>query len=153
MKINIDELNRTMKLLMGTAATTNDQKTKEHPMSEQINPSDGWRLLGPDEVVKDGDEPWHRFERRWMQIPMDVPYTAKAYPAVRRRIPTKPEAMEIEAERGRLRLEIGTTGNAWIGQDLGPYAKEVKLDTTEQIRQVITWLQQVANWREAQNDN
>jgi hypothetical protein len=119
-------------------------------MSEQIEAGEGWRLLGPDEVVKDGDEPWHRFEKRWMYGPMEVPYAAKAYPAVRRRIPAKPEAMEIWTESGPVILNIGPL-SVWVSQRWEDATHRVRLDETTQLRQVIAWLQQVADWREFQN--
>jgi hypothetical protein len=112
-------------------------------MSEQINPGDGWRLLGPDEVVRDGDEPWHRFEKRWMYGPMEVPYTAKAYPAVRRRIPAKPEAMEIDGHL--VSLEWGFVR---IGSLFSHYYFSSR---TEAIRKLGQWCIAVADWREAQD--
>jgi hypothetical protein len=112
-------------------------------MSEQIEPGEGWRLLGPDEVVKDGDEPWHRFEKRWMLIPMDVPYTAKAYPAVRRRIPAKPEAIEINGHRVSLK-----SGFMRIGRLSSHYYFTAR---PAAIRQLADWLNRYADWREAQD--
>ena len=113
-------------------------------MSEQIQAGDGWRLLGPDEVVKDGDEPWHRFEKRWMQIPMDVPYTAKAYPAVRRRIPAKPEPLEIDHQT----ITCNSFDEVMAKDDSGEVWRVVS--NTEQARQLADWLTRYADWREAQ---
>ncbi len=112
-------------------------------MSE-IQAGDGWRLLGPDEVVKDGDERWRRSEKRWVLIPMDVPYTAKAYPAVRRRIPAKPEAMEID---GRT-FKCNSFDEVITRDDIGDRRKLVS--SPEQARQLADWLTRYAEWREAQ---
>lgn len=118
-------------------------------MSEQIEPGEGWRLLGPDEVVKDGDEPWHRFEKRWMYGPMEVPYTAKAYPAVRRRIPAKPEAMEIW---NAFKVECGYGLDQWAILQAGPpgCAGDVVVGNAIEARQLSDWLNRYADWREAQ---
>jgi hypothetical protein len=118
-------------------------------MSEQIEPGDGWRLLGPDEVVRDGDEPWHRFEKRWMYGLMEVPYTAKAYHAVRRRIPAKPEAMEIN---NAFRVEVGSSGQLFQILQPGPPddVGDVVIGNAIEARQLADWLTRYADWREAQ---
>lgn len=120
-------------------------------MSEQINPGDGWRLLGPDEVVKDGDEPWHRFEKRWMYGPMEVPYTAKAYPAVRRRIPAKPEPLEINDSNGELSTSAGVSDCSLIRDGRGKFPEVIVLSGIQEIRQLSDWLTRYAAWREAQD--
>lgn len=112
-------------------------------MSEQINPGDGWRLLGPDEVVKDGDEPWHRFEKRWMYGPMEVPYTAKAYPAVRRRIPAKPEAIKIR--HTLIKCNSFNDVMRATNQDVS-----LLVGGADEARQLADWLTRYADWREAQ---
>ena len=125
-------------------------------MSEQIEPGDGWRLLGPDDVLRHGDEMLFYVDGKphWMAAPdtcFDQP-VAKYFPN-RRRIPAKPEAMEIETERGLVTMQVYEPYVCvWISQMLGEYPEDVRLDTTEQIRQVISWLQQAADWREAQGD-
>lgn len=110
-------------------------------MSEQIEPGEGWRLLGLHEVVKDGDEPWHRFEKRWMQVPMSVPYTAKAYPAVRRRIPSKPEPITID---------YATITCNSFNEVMADVSRLV--ENTNQARQLADWLIRYADWREAQGN-
>jgi hypothetical protein len=122
--------------------------TRRQQVSEQIEPGDGWRLLGPDEVVKDGDEPWHRFEKRWMYGPMDVPYTAKAYPAVRRRIPAKPEAMEIDDELTITADEVKSQPCLIHREENKPYWICFE---PEECRKLADWLNRYANWREYQN--
>jgi len=119
-------------------------------MSE-IEPGEGWRLLGPDEVVRDGDEPWHRFEKRWMYGPMEVPYTAKAYPAVRRRIPAKPEALDIW-NAFEVSVVLGVAANFVIRQ-MGASQDEwdVVIGNAVEARQLADWLTRYAEWREAQD--
>jgi|688.fasta_scaffold529461_2 hypothetical protein len=112
--------------------------------AEKIQPGDGWRLLGPDEVVKDGDERWRKSEKRWVLIPVDVPYTAKAYPAVRRRIPAKPEAMEIDHQT----IKCNSFDEVMAKDDSGEVWRVVS--NTEQARQLADWLTRYAEWREAQ---
>jgi hypothetical protein len=119
-------------------------------MSE-IQAGDGWRLLRPDEVVRDGDEPWHRFEKRWMQIPMDVPYTAKAYPAVRRRIPAKPESIAMMDYRGIIAV-TGMPETVTIEQVFyGEQSDFVVIETVQNARQLADWLTRYADWREVQD--
>jgi hypothetical protein len=121
-------------------------------MMSEIQAGDGWRLLGPDEVLRHGDEMLFYVDHKayWMPAP-DACFNqpiAKHF-TYRRRIPAKPEAMEIETKTGLVTLQVWQP-YACISQMLGKYPEDVRLDTTEQIRQVIAWLQQVAEWREAQ---
>ena len=62
-------------------------------MSEQIEPGEGWRLLGPDDVVKSRDEYWSALSKIWVQHDGYGGQKACEFHAVRRRIPAKPEAM------------------------------------------------------------
>ena len=118
-------------------------------MSEQISPGDGWRLLGPDEFIQSGDEVWS-FEKESWSHPQTLLGLAAYLFHVRRRIPAKPNVLEIQSEGGSISLEASPLGPAWLIQRWEDSREEVRLDTTEQIRQVIAWLQQVAEWREAQ---
>ena len=119
-------------------------------MSE-IQPGDGWRLLGPEEVVFPLDELYFAEGGSWHQMsPQNFLCKAKLWTAVRRRIPVKPEAMEIEAENGPIELEV-VSGQAWVTQCWNNSVQRVGLTEITQIRQVIAWLQQVAEWREAQD--
>jgi hypothetical protein len=115
-------------------------------MMGEIQAGDGWRLLGPDEVVREGDEFINFGE--WQPV-FKLMIGEETTGQVRRRIPAKPEAMEIETKTGLVTLQVWQP-YACISQMLGKYPEDVRLDTTEQIRQVIAWLQQVAEWREAQ---
>ncbi len=118
-------------------------------MSE-IQAGDGWRLLGPDEVVKDGDERWRRSEKRWVLIPMDVPYTAKAYPAVRRRIPAKPEAMVVDDRNGQLATSAALSDCCLVQIGGGRGTETIVLSGIQEARQLANWLNRYAEWREAQ---
>jgi hypothetical protein len=120
---------------------------------EKINPGDGWRLLGPDEVVKDGDERWRKSEKRWVLIPMDVPYTAKAYPAVRRRIPAKPERLVLKEVAASIchRKKKPETWKVVASID-ATFPGTGYLDAAE-ARQLADWLTRYAEWREAQDSN
>jgi hypothetical protein len=108
-------------------------------MSE-IQPGDGWRLLRPDEVVRDGDETWRRDEDRWVKVPMQFPYKTKSYFTIRRRIPAKPEEIEIDGHRVGLDLGVVVIGNL-----LSHYYLPT---STEAIRKLGEWLISVADWRE-----
>jgi hypothetical protein len=122
-------------------------------MSEQIEPGDGWRLLGPDEVVRDGDETWRRDEERWVKVPMQFPYTAKSCFAVRRRIPAKPEAMEVDHQT----IECNSFNEVMAEDDSGdcrlsgPEVWRV-VSNAGQARQLADWLTRYAEWREAQDE-
>jgi hypothetical protein len=122
-------------------------------MNEQIEPGEGWRLLRPDDVLRHGDEMLFYVDHKpyWMPTP-DACFNqpvAKHF-TYRRRIPAKPEAMEIKGESGL---------KGWMRKD-NTLVLEQKDDSggfecvliweTKSIRQVIAWLQQVAEWREAQ---
>jgi hypothetical protein len=87
-------------------------------MSEQIEPGDGWRLLGPDDVLRHGDEMLFHVDGdpHWMDAP-DTCFgqpVAKYFPC-RRRIPAKPEAMEIW-NAFKVRVGAGAGANFGIEQ-------------------------------------
>ena len=109
-------------------------------MSEQINPGDGWRLLGPDETVRDGDEVLFPFTG-WGQA-RDIGNHAGRF-TYRRRIPAKPEAMEIDGHL--VSLEWGFVR---IGSLFSHYYFSSR---TEAIRKLGQWCIAVADWREAQD--
>ena len=125
-------------------------------MSEQIEPGEGWRLLGPDEVVNGLVDEHQSLKGEWVKFTswpkLRVGEKASQYIAVRRRIPAKPEALEIKTERGLVTLQVYEPPVfVLISQMLGQYPEDVRLDTTEQIRQLGEWLISVADWREAQD--
>jgi hypothetical protein len=109
-------------------------------MSEQIEAGEGWRLLGPDEVVRDGDETWHRDEERWVKAPMQFPYTAKSCFAVRRRIPAKPEWFSGKS------ISTYENGPLWLMET----GEEKTLLDPNEAREFAAWLTRYAEWREAQ---
>jgi hypothetical protein len=118
-------------------------------MNEQIEPGDGWRLLGPDEPVFPLDELYFAEGGSWHQMsPQNFLCKAKLWTAVRRKIPALPDVLKIQSEGGSISLETIPRGPAYIIQRWEDSRDEVRLDTTEQIRQVIAWLQQVVDWRE-----
>ena len=108
-------------------------------MSE-IQAGEGWRLLGPDEVIKDWDEVYIRGD--WFvtlaQGLVGADYT------YRRRIPAKPEAIWINGHLLSL-----MEGSVHIGNKAYDYFLP---SSTEDIRQLADWLISVADWREAQNE-
>ena len=68
------------------------------------------------------------------------------------KIPPKPEPLEIKTERGLVTLQVYEPPVfVLISQMLGKYPEDVRLDTTEQIRQLGDWLISVADWRKAQD--
>lgn len=119
-------------------------------MSEQIEPGDGWRLLGPDEPIKAGDEFWRdaiplfKHEAGWIPtISGFIGLVAHGF-KIRRRIPAKPEAMEIDGhtianDNGFPRFS--NAGNSTY------YFSSIP----ESIRQLADWLTRYADWREAQD--
>jgi hypothetical protein len=117
-----------------------------------IQAGDGWRLLNDDELTRKGDEQLDCEFNTWSDLRLVYGLPASTYTAVRRRIPAKPEAMEIEAENGTLELDVGGRV-VWITQVWNNSLEKIRLTETTQIRQLIAWLQQVADWREAQELN
>jgi hypothetical protein len=117
---------------------------RDRPMSEQINPGDGWRLLGPDEVTQQGDETWIRHKRTWEPLTMFFGEKARRFSAIRRRIPAKPEAMEIDDQTIKCNefnsavSEDEALGAWWLASN------------AQQARQLADWLTRYADWREAQ---
>jgi len=119
---------------------------------EKIFPGDGWRLLGPDEITLKADEYFGPVSQIWSTQDKEAGKLAGCFIAVRRRIPAKPESMEIDDCKGKISVQVLDSGSVlilqeWQGGDRTDY---VATDTTDSIRQLIAWLQQVAEWREAQ---
>jgi hypothetical protein len=109
-------------------------------MSEQIEPGDGWRLLGPDEVIRKGDEVYTG-SGWFVTVEMGLVVANYIY---RRRIPAKPEAMEIDGHTVSL-----NNGSVRIG---GLFSHYFFSGRTKAIRQLGEWLISVADWREAQGE-
>jgi hypothetical protein len=112
-------------------------------MREQIEPGDGWRLLGPDDVLRHGDEMLFYVDHKayWMPAP-DACFNqpvAKHF-IYRRRIPAKPEPdgtlfyeWRVENQKATIRLDI----------------EKAELNA-RQARQLADRLTRYADWREAQ---
>ena len=122
-------------------------------MSEQINPGDGWRLLGPDEHVRAiADEYYGLTDGDWHPVsPMDHLRRASDFHAVRRRIPAKPEAMEIN---NAFQVEVGSSGQLFQILQPGPPddVGDVVIGNAIEARRLADWLTRYAEWREAQGD-
>ena len=112
-------------------------------MSE-IEPGEGWRLLRFAEQLKAGDE----IERKsgWCSIPATM-IGDRASPLLnfRRRIPSKPEPMEIDHQNIRCNsfdevMQCDDSGEVWR-----------LVSNAEQARQLADWLNRYADWRESQN--
>ena len=116
-------------------------------MSEQIEAGEGYRLIDKAKDTKRaGDEYWSCFGE-WATASNDGMFHSEH--VYRRRVPAKPEAMEIEAEAGL---------KSWVKKDSVIIEQEnesgelecVLLWTTQSIRQLADWLTRYADWREAQ---
>ena len=111
-------------------------------MSE-IQAGDGYRLLGPDEIVRQGDE-FLCYGGDWDIVTTKMIGYPAAGTVVSRRIPAKPEAMEIDGhtiinDNGFPRFS--NAGNSAY------YFSSIP----ESIRQLADWLTRYADWREAQD--
>jgi hypothetical protein len=119
-------------------------------MSEQILPGDGWRLLGPDEPVKFADEYLSNATGCWHPMTKDLyGWKANCFIAVRRRIPAKPEAMEID---DGFKIECGYGPEHFAILQAGPIgsAGDVVVGNPAEARKLADWLTRFADWREAQ---
>lgn len=114
---------------------------------EKIEPGDGWRLLGPDETVRDGDEVLFPFTG-WGQA-RDIGNRSGRF-TYRRRIPAKPEPMEID---DGFRVELGNNLDHFAILQAGPpdSAGDVVIGSADEARQLADWLTRYAEWREAQD--
>jgi hypothetical protein len=114
-------------------------------MSE-IQAGEGWRLLGPDESVDGFGDEHKTSEGVWIKVPSYFTLRKAAdFIAVRRRIPVKPEAVEIDGHRVSL-----DNGFVRIGSLFSQYYFSSR---TEAIRKLGEWCIAVADWREAQGDS
>ena len=117
-------------------------------MMSEIQAGDGWRLLGPDEPVDGFGDEYGRLDGVWFKVPSYFTLRkASEFHAVRRHIPAKPESMEIDGYEVSL-----DNGFPRIASLLGTQ-KMYFSSRPKAIRQLIAWLQQVAEWREAQGDS
>ena len=116
-------------------------------MSEQIEAGEGWRLLGPDEVIRKGDEVYTG--SGWF-VTLDAGLVVAEY-TYRRRIPAKPEAMDIW-NAFEVSVRLGIAENFVIRQ-MGASQDEwdVVIGDAVEARQLADWLTRYADWREAQD--
>jgi len=116
-------------------------------MSE-IEPGEGWRLIDKQKDTKrPGDEYWSCLDE-WVTASNDgIFYSEHVY---RRRIPAKPEAMEIDDPRGKMSVNVRDGGSVFIEQEWPGGNDFVAIDTVDSIRKISQWFAQVAEWREAQ---
>jgi hypothetical protein len=105
-------------------------------MSEQIEPGDGWRLLGPDEVIRKEDE--YYTGNNWIET-VDIGLVVAEY-TYRRRIPAKPEQFAGP------NISTYESGPFWL---METYEEKTLLDPNE-VREFAAWLVHYAEWREAQ---
>jgi hypothetical protein len=122
-------------------------------MSE-IEPGEGWRLLGPDESVDGFGDEYKRADGTWTKVP-SYPNGEKAskFIAVRRRIPAKPEALDIwNAFEVSVRLSVAAN---FVIRQMGASQDEwdVVIGNAVEARQLADWLTRYADWREAQGDS
>jgi hypothetical protein len=121
-------------------------------MSEQIEPGDGWRLLGPDEPVKFADEFLSNATGCWHPMTKDLyGWKANCFIAVRRRIPAKPERLVLKEVAASIcyRKKKPETWKAVASID-ATFPGTGYLDADES-RQLADWLTRYADWREAQD--
>ncbi len=119
-------------------------------MSE-IEAGDGWRLLGPDESVDGFGDEHKTSEGVWVKVPSYFTLRkAKDFIAVRRRIPAKPEALDIW-NAFEVSVGSGVAANFVIRQ-MGASQDEwdVVIGDAAEARQLADWLTRFADWREAQ---
>jgi hypothetical protein len=119
-------------------------------MSEQIEPGDGWRLIDTTkEEKRDGDEFWSFAYKKWVAVSWDEGFCS-GY-TYRRRIPAKPEAMEID---DGFRVELGNNLDHFAILQAGPpdSSGDVVIGNAIEARQLADWLIRYANWREAQGE-
>ena len=105
-------------------------------MSE-IEPGEGWRLLGPDEVIKDGDEVYIRGD--WFGT-SDTGLVVADY-IYRRCIPAKPEWFAGP------NISTYESGPLWLMET----SEEKTLLDPREAREFAAWLTRYADWREAQD--
>jgi hypothetical protein len=108
-----------------------------------IQAGDGWRLIdkakdepreGDQRFIKAGE--WAGRVKWWEPFHLTLTY--------RRRIPAKPEAMEIDHQT----IKCNSFDEVMAKDDSGEVWRVVS--NTEQARQLADWLTRYADWREAQ---
>ena len=110
-----------------------------------IEAGEGWRLLGPDELVSGLGDEYKRADNTWTKVP-SYPNGEKAsqFIAVRRRIPAKPEAMEIANQT----IKCNSFNEVMALDEVEVWRL---VSNPEQARTLADWLTRYADWREAQD--
>ena len=109
---------------------------KGERMSDQIQAGKGWRLLGPDEVIRKGDE--YYTGNNWIETEdMGLVVAEDTY---RRRIPAKPERFAGP------NISTYESGPLWLMET----SEEKTLLDPNEARKFAEWLNRYADWREAQ---
>jgi hypothetical protein len=67
----------------------------------------------------------------------------------RRRIPAKPEPLEIEDSNGELSTSASISDCSLIQDGPGEFPEVIVLRGIQEIRQLADWLTRYADWREA----
>jgi hypothetical protein len=122
---------------------------KEKAMSE-IQTGEGYRLIDKAKDTKrPGDEYWSCFGD-WALASNDGMFHPEH--VYRRRIPAKPEAMEIW---NAFKVQCGYAPDHFAIWQVGPpdSAGDVVIGNAAEARQLADWLTRFAEWREAQGDN
>jgi hypothetical protein len=116
-------------------------------MSE-IEAGEGWRLLGPGEVVREGDEFINFGE--WQPV-FKLMIGEETTGQVRRRIPAKPEALDIW-NAFEVSVGSGVAAN-FVVRQMGASQDEwdVVIGNAVEAGQLADWLTRYAGWREAQD--
>jgi hypothetical protein len=112
-------------------------------MSVQIDPGDGYRLLDKEKDTPQKGDQYHHSVHGWISrcCPNEPFVKSRTY---RRRIPAKPEAVCIDGHTIELIDGFPRLSNLSRRQYL--FSSRVAA-----IRKFAEWLQQVAEWREAQD--
>jgi hypothetical protein len=112
-------------------------------MMSEIQAGDGWRLIDKAKDTPQRGDQFHDRQVGWQFRPnWPLPFDPKL--TYRRRIPTKPEAMEI----GDRTFKCNSFDEVITRDDIGDRRKLVS--SPEQARQLADWLTRYAEWREAQ---
>ena len=113
-------------------------------MSEQIEPGDGWRLLGPEEQVKFADEFLSNATGCWHPMIKDLyGWKANCFIAARRRIPAKPEPIKLR--HTLIKCNSFNDVMRATNQDVS-----LLVSSVAEARKLADWLNLYADWREAQ---
>jgi len=117
-------------------------------MSE-IQAGEGWRLIDKEkDTKKPGDEYWSFFGQ-WIKAENDDMFHPQH--VYRRRIPAKPEPLELKDSNGELDASAGVSDCSLMQDGRGLTPEVIVLSGTQEIRKLGEWLISVADWREAQD--